>query len=522
MNAERPNPEERVLVVAPTQRDAQVTCTLLGKSGVHCVVCSDLPELSRELKAGAGAVILTDAVLPDPAMVLVQAALEHQAVWSDIPTVLLARDRERTPVAADALAALPNVTLLDRPASARSMISAVQSALRSRRRQYQIRDQLIQQAKAEEALRHADSRKDEFLATLAHELRNPLAVIFNSVQVLNRSGIGGDRAALMVAMVDRQSRLLVKLIDELLDVSRITTGKVALQRERLDLRAIVEAALETGNTVLQANHHEVEVDLSAGPVWVVGDRSRLAQVVGNLVNNAAKYTSEGGRISIALSQVGDQAVLRITDNGVGIPAEMLSKVFDMFTQINQTLDRAQGGLGIGLSLVRSLVQLHGGTVNAESPGPAQGSVFTVKLPVAEPPSAEVILEGPYSQPEISAPQRLRILVVDDNPDVADSLAEFLRSVGHQIRTEYGGAEGLVAAEEFKPQVIFCDVGMPGIDGHEVAARLRADSRYASAVLVAVTGWSTQEHKQRTQDAGFDMHLTKPVDLEEVEKILATV
>ena len=224
-----------------------------------------------------------------------------------------------------------------------------------------------------------------------------------------------------------------------------------------------------------------------------------------------------------MNQEGNQAVLRIADNGVGIPAEMLTQVFDMFTQINQTLDRAQGGLGIGLSLVQSLVRLHGGTVRAESPGPDRGSVFTVKLPVADPQlPKEVLAEVPLAQRGNGVQEHLRILVVDDNQDVADSLAEFLKSLGHRIRTEYSGAAGLMAANEFIPQVIFCDVGMPDIDGHQVAARLRADSRHASAVLVAVTGWGTEEHKRRTQDAGFDMHLTKPVNLDEVEKLLATV
>lgn len=514
--------EEQVLLVAPTHRDAEVTCALLNAAGVNCVACGDLHELAQRLGTGAGAIILTDTSLADPAMAELQGALAAQPAWSDIPTVLLTHDRERTPVVTRAIAALANVTLLDRPSSTRSMVSAVQSALRSRRRQYQIRDQLIQQAKAEEALREADLRKDVFLATLAHELRNPLAAIFSGAQVLNRRDGDPDVAARMVAMIDRQSRLLVKLIDDLLDVSRIATGKLILQKERLDMSTVVAAALETVQTVLLARRHNLRVIQPATPLWVIGDASRLAQVVGNLLNNAVKYTPEAGRITVSLSEEDGQAVLRVADDGVGIPADMLPRVFEMFTQVDKTLDRAQGGLGIGLSLVLRLMELHGGVALAESEGAGKGSVFTIKLPLAAQPDAGKQAGARGSLARGGSRRRLRILIVDDNADVADSLAAFLKSDSYDIRIEYSGAAGLAAADEFDPHVVFCDVGMPGIDGHQVAAHLRADGRHAGTVLVAITGWGTEEHRRRNQDAGFDVHLTKPVDLHEVERILANI
>lgn len=266
----------------------------------------------------------------------------------------------------------------------------------------------------------------------------------------------------------------------------------------------------------------MQLDLSAGPVWVVGDRSRLAQVVGNLVNNAVKYTPDGGRISIILNEEGGQAVLRVADNGVGIPAEMQSQVFEMFTQVSRTLNRAQGGLGIGLGLVRSLVQLHHGTVEVESPGVGLGSTFTVRLPLASRPLNDDLQASSSSAHQRIVREQLRILVVDDNRDVAQTLTDLLRSEGHQVRTAYSGSEALVAAAEGKPKVIFCDVGMPGIDGHQLAALIRADVQHASVLLVAVTGWGTDEDKRRARRAGFDMHLTKPVTFDDVTKILSKI
>ena len=517
---EAPSGELRVLVVAPTRRDGEVTCELLGRDDIECIVCKGLPDLTVELQADVGAVLLTDAVLNDRNVAEFIASLRQQPSWSDIPTIVLTRDRAQAPSAVLSLTTLSNVTILDRPSSTRSVVSAVKSALRARRRQYEIRDQLVAQQRAETALLDADKRKDEFLATLAHELRNPLAAIRTGLQVLVRSRADGDRTERMLAMIDRQSRLLVKLIDDLMDVSRISTGKVVLDRERLDLRIVLETGLEGGRTVEGGPGHDLAMNLPEAPVWISGDSARLIQVFGNLINNAIKYTPDGGRISISLAQEGASAVVRIVDEGVGIPSEMLHEVFEMFAQVDRNLDRSSGGLGIGLSLVRRLVELHGGTVGAESGGVGQGSSFTVRLPAL---AAEGPDSGHASGAASRVPRRpLKVLVVDDNPDVADSLAALLEDGGHEIRIAYDGPAGLRTAAELAPDVVFCDVGMPGMNGREVASTLRSDPACRSALLVAVTGWGTQEDKRLCEEAGFDFHCTKPVSVEQLETILARV
>jgi signal transduction histidine kinase len=517
--------EERVLLVAPTRRDAEVTCRLLGDAGIACLPCADLPHLAAEIGRGTGAVVLTDLALAAPGIDAFLARLGEQPSWSDIPVVLLIRDKDYSYEARHSLGAFTNVTLLDLPASTRSMLSAVQAALRSRRRQYENRDRIARQAEAEEALRDADQRKDEFLATLAHELRNPLATIRNCLPLLMQGPSDPELTRRLVGMMDRQSRLLVKLIDDLLDVSRIATGKVRLRRERLDLRAVVESALEMGQTALDAAHHAISVELPPGPVWVLGDHERLGQVVSNVLNNAVKYTPDGGRIVLTLAQEASDAVVRIADNGAGLPPELVPSVFDLFTQVNRTLDRSQGGLGIGLSLVKRLTELHGGSVGAASEGIDRGSTFTIRLPLHAPQahaSAPHGGDGANARAIDPPAKRLKVLVVDDNPDVADSLAVLLMARGHAIRTEYAGASGLEAAEEFAPDIVFCDIGMPGIDGHQLAKALRAKPRFAATLLVAVTGWGSEDHQRRTRQAGFDLHLTKPASLEAVDAILARV
>jgi signal transduction histidine kinase len=507
----------RVVVAAPTRRDGEITCDLLGKEGVECIVCSGLRGVTDVLESDVGAIVLTDASLRDPALESVVAKIQQQPPWSDLPILLLTRDKVRLPSATHALEARSNVTLLDRPSSTRALVSAVKSALRARRKQYQIRDQLVEQQKADEALRQADKRKDEFLATLAHELRNPLAAIRTGLEVVVRSPGEVERTERMVGMIDRQSRLLVKLIDDLMDVSRIATGKVVLQKARLDLRAVLEAVLEGGQSLLDTSRHDISLNLPATPVWVVGDPARLAQVIGNLFNNAGKYTPDGGRITVALTREDGQAVVRIIDSGVGIAPELLEQVFEMFAQVDRTLDRARGGLGIGLSLVRRLAELHGGTVTAQSDGVGHGSTFTVRLPVATEVDPTALRPHPQTAHK---PPRLKVLVVDDNKDVAQGLAALLEFDEHEIRIAYDGASALNEVGQFIPDVVFCDIGMPGMSGHELAARLRSNPRHKSALLVAVTGWGNEDDKRLSIQAGFDLHFTKPISAEQIESVLA--
>ena len=518
MSAEPPMSDERVLISAPTRRDGEVTRDLLRRASVTSVVCLGARELAAQLDTGVGAVLMTDHTLVDPHIAALLVALSQQPEWSDVPVLVMTAERDPSPPAARVLGAMTNVTVLDRPTSTRAMVSAVQASLRARRRQFQVRDQIIERLKAELALRDADRRKDEFLATLAHELRNPLAPIRTGLQVLDQVAADAPQGARVRAMMERQIKQLVKLIDDLLDVSRIATGKVRLQRERLDLRKVIEAALEGTQPFLDAAQLKVDVRTGNNPVWVVGDASRLAQVVSNLLHNAAKYTPQGGQMRVSLGRSDGHAVLRVVDDGSGIPPDMLEQVFELFAQVKRSPERTQEGLGIGLSLVRRLVLLHGGSVFAESAGLGTGSTFTVRLPSVDAPMATAVATADAGR--TTAQRRMRVLVIDDNVDAADALAIQLQMHGHLTRTEYGGATGLRVAQEFDPEVVFCDIGMSGVDGHEVAARMRTDPRHASTVLVALTGWGSDEDKRRTRRTGFDFHLVKPVSVDAVNEILS--
>jgi PAS domain S-box-containing protein len=368
--------------------------------------------------------------------------------------------------------------------------------------------------------KNAERRKDEFLATLAHELRNPLAPIRTGLQALGRPGGEGTTAGIR-AIMERQLAQMVRLIDDLLDVSRISSGKVVLQRSRIDLRAIAELAIEASSPFISAGHHEFTSELPEAPIWVDGDASRLSQVISNLLNNAAKYTAEGGQIKLNLCTDCGDAVVAVRDNGVGIPTEMLNEVFEMFTQVNRTLDRAQGGLGIGLSLVRRLTELHGGRVVAYSEGLGCGSVFTVRLPL---PAATEITRTALQTPkaEVHKASRLRILVIDDIPDVADVMKMLLDLEGFETRVAYSGAVALQLASQFSPDVIFCDIGLPEMDGHEIARRMRADPAIASAVLIALTGWGAEGELRKTRESGFDFHMVKPVDANALLELLSQI
>ena len=386
---------------------------------------------------------------------------------------------------------------------------------------------------AEKILRTEDRRKDEFLATLAHELRNPLAPLTTSLEIFKLAQPGGPVADKARGVMERQLRHLVHLIDDLLDVSRISTGKVALRRSRLTVQEVIAHAIEASQPLIDVAGHRLDVRMTATPIWVDGDLTRLAQVVSNLLSNAVKYTPNAGQIIISASTENAQAVVRITDNGAGIPADMLPKIFDLFTQVDGTLKRAQGGLGIGLALARSLLDMHGASVIGESPGLGEGSTFTVRLPLAAdavggeadrvPALAAVIPDASASARDSSAdtavPAR-RVFVIDDNVDAADMLAMMLQLSGCVTMTANDGEVGLVALPAFRADVAFIDIGLPGISGYEVARQIRADPQLADMVLVALTGWGSEADKLRATEAGFDSHLTKPVELSAVEALLA--
>jgi PAS domain S-box-containing protein len=376
----------------------------------------------------------------------------------------------------------------------------------------------LENARLYDQLRDQDRRKDEFLATLAHELRNPLAPIRTGLQVLQLSS-NAENAAKTRQMMERQLGHLVRMVDDLLDISRVTLGKLELKKERVDFRAILHSALETARPSIEANGHELALRLTKDPLPLEADPTRLAQVIANLLNNAAKYTPAGGRIQ--LTAEGDESVLiiRLSDTGIGIPPDMVQRVFDMFTQVGRSIDRAQGGLGIGLTLVRRLVELHGGTIDAESPGVGLGSTFTIRLPLVE-AQRESSSNAPKSLAR--AEQSLRILVVDDNVDAAESLAMLLELSGHITHLAHSGTDALTAARDFAPQVIFLDIGLPGLNGYEVAEFIRADVAMKQPTLIALTGWGAEDDRRRAEEAGFDHHLVKPVETSTLVDILASI
>ena len=374
---------------------------------------------------------------------------------------------------------------------------------------------LAEVGRRSEALREADRRKDEFLATLAHELRNPLAPIRNALEILKLAGDDPAKSLKAREMMQRQVSQMVRLVDDLLDVSRITTGKLAVRKTAFDLHAAIRDAVETARPFIESRKHALEIDLPRGATVIEGDRTRLSQVFSNLLNNAAKYTEPGGRIQLTLRQDGRDAVVTVRDNGIGMAPGSMDAIFDMFVQVDRTLERSQAGLGVGLTLARRLVELHGGTVEATSAGPGEGSEFTVRLPLSH-----ARLEESTPRADGGPETRMRrILLADDNADFANSMGQLLTSQGHEVRIAYDGAEALATARDFRPDIAFVDIGMPKVHGYEVARRLRSEAATSGCVLIAVTGWGQENDRKRAAEAGFDRHLVKPVDPAEIEAIL---
>ena len=414
-----------------------------------------------------------------------------------------------------------------------SKVAAVRSQENEYRGMIAVVLDISERLRAEEKLRvlatelsEADRRKDVFLATLAHELRNPLAPLRSGLHVMRLAGVTG-RVEQVRAMMERQLTQLVRLVDDLLDLSRVTSGKLELRKDRVDLRAVVEAAVETCQTVIEEAGHELAVVVPAEPIFVEGDAIRLAQILSNLLNNSAKYTPRGGHVRLTVEREGGHkggheggtAVVSVKDDGIGIPPAMLGRVFEMFTQVDRTLEKTTGGLGIGLSLVKGLLEMHGGTIDAKSEGEGMGSEFVVRLPAA----ASVVAgsDRPSGQTAGAAPSaRCRILIVDDNIDSADMLARLLELLGNEVRTANDGEAGVKVAAQFRPDLVLMDIGMPKLNGYEAARRIRDETWGSSMVLVALTGWGQDEDKRKSLEAGFDAHWVKPVDPAALNKLLS--
>jgi signal transduction histidine kinase len=427
--------------------------------------------------------------------------------------LLLAPQGGDSAIAAWAMDLLGNVSILERPLRITSLVSALRTALRSRRRQYELRDRLAQ-------LREADRRKDEFLATLAHELRNPLAPIQSALQLLRAKDAQPPRHVL--EMLERQVRHMVRLVDDLLEIARITRGRVGLRKECVEVGDIARSALEASRPLIEAGRHELALDLPAESLVVEADPVRMTQVLTNLLNNAAKYTPVGGRIALAARRDEDQVELCVRDNGAGIQPEMLARIFEPFSRGRLEGGCQQHGLGIGLALARAMVRLHGGTIEAKSAGLGRGSEFVVRIPaladgVQLPRSTDGV------RPRAAAIAG-RVLVVDDNRDAADSLGLLLGLQGLDVAIAYDGRSALDAMHDRRPQAVFLDIGMPDMDGLEVARAVRRDPELSGVVLIALTGWSQEEDVRRSRAAGFDHHLVKPVNVDSsaVQDLLASL
>jgi signal transduction histidine kinase/ActR/RegA family two-component response regulator len=646
----------RVLVLMPMARDAERTVRVLDQVDVSSMVCSDLAELCRMLREGAGAVLLTDEAINGDASGQLSEALLEQPAWSAVPVIVLAREswtQDNHRLAPDSR---NNFILVEQPVRTRTLTGVVLSALRGRCHQYQIRDALLmreqqsaqllaqderlrfalaagrlgsweldletaqldcseickvnfgcaegqpfsyaewqerifpedrararaaiersiregadydieyrtlfpngetrwvlvrgrsmqdaagrrrmagvslditeqkrmhealQKSEAElarqaEELRRTDRRKNEFLATLAHELRNPLAPIRTGVDLLAHapSPEAGERT---LGVMQRQVGHMVRLIDDLLDVSRITSGKLELKRERIKLGSILDAAIEASRPLIERKEHTLRVDAPDAALCLDADLTRLAQVVGNLLNNASNYTPSGGLIQLSAKRERDCVVISVGDNGSGIPADRIDEVFEMFSQVHLP-GASPGGLGIGLALVRSLVEMHGGTASATSPGLGRGSTFTIRLPLA--PTFELVENREQSDTSPHSTSQKRVLVVDDNEDAADLLATMLESFGYQTRTAYDSRAALSAHDAWNPPFVIHDIGLPDVSGYDLARELRRRQCARPLALVALTGWGTHDDKQKAFASGFDVHFTKPVDATALNQALS--
>ena len=500
--------ERRVLVLAPVGKDSSLVQTMLKRDAVECFACADVDSLARELARGAAALLVAEEALPSNGQLA--ALVQAQPPWSDLPVLILTRPGADSAAAARAMRTLGNVTLLERPVRVAALSSAVRSALRARERQYQTRAHVTEREEA-------DRRKDEFLATLAHELRNPLAPIRNSLDLLRVSG--ATPSPQVWDMMDRQVHQMVRLVDDLMEVSRITRGTIELRREAIALADVITAAIETSRPLIEAARHELTVVLPPEPLVVHADAMRLAQVFANLLNNAVKYTDPGGRITIAARRENGAVTVSISDTGIGIAADALPRVFDMFVQANARDSRAQTGLGIGLTLVRSLVEMHGGSVSAHSAGAGRGSEFVVHLPLGASRETHRMRGAPAPGKVAGVP---RVMVVDDNADAAESLAALLHILGADVHVSHDGRGALEALPSFRPAAIFLDLGLPGMDGYEIARHIRARAEAGKTLLVALTGWGQERDRRRTEAAGFDRHLVKPADLSALQAVLASL
>lgn len=506
-----PDRSEQILIVAPIGRDADLLCAQLRSAGLHCKSCKDLRELCTDIDHGVAAIIATEEAVPPDRMHELAQKLGEQPPWSEIPLILLtaAPALDQKARSFDLLARRTNVTLVDRPVRIKSLISAARSAVRARQRQYDVRDLMRQ-------LEDRIHERDRFLAVLGHELRNPLGAILLAAQMTDADGrLDGEHAEL----IERQSRHLTRLVNDLLDLSRVAAGKIVLKKNVLDLRKVAAQSIEVVRPAAERQNITLEVRNCERPLLADADGVRIDQILANILTNAVKYTPEGGHVTLALRPEEGDAVMEVTDDGVGIAPDRIGHIFELFAQAENAIGRSQGGMGIGLSLVRNLVELHGGNVHAYSDGVGKGSRFTVRLPLAKEEQRTLPRESQQPAVEVApAPSGRSIVIVEDNKDVRDLLRLRLKKLGHVVLDAQDGEEGLRVVLEQRPDMALVDLGLPGMDGFEVARGVRKELG-GEVVLVAVSGFGQPEDKRRALEAGFDEHITKPADVKDIESVL---
>jgi signal transduction histidine kinase/ActR/RegA family two-component response regulator len=510
----------RILLLLPTARDASLTQAILEDNDLHAHACHDVADLRAQVAHGAGAVLVGEEALLSGGLAQALADLiEHQPPWSDLPVLLLTREGADSLVVGDAVAMLGNVTLLERPMRVSALLSALRSALRARLHQYEIQAHLLQLERARDAEATEARRKDEFLAMLAHELRNPLAPIRNALHVLSFDDSDPERRAALRATMGRQVDHMVRLVDDLLEASRMSHGRIQLDLHPLDLCDGLRSAIELSAPLIEAGCYKLEVDLPDQPLPLNGDPVRIAQVFGNLLNNAAKYGRPGGRIRVRAFRDDTHAVVRVEDDGIGIEPSVLPHVFELFTQGRADRNRLKDGLGIGLALVKQVVELHGGDVRVGSEGRGKGAEFVVRLPLGTQPVEGAAPAQAPDEARTPDDDAMRVLIVDDNTDSARTLALMVELLGMQHRVAHDGPTALSLARAFKPDVGLLDIGMPGMDGYELARALHDDPQHAGMVLIAITGWSRAQDQKQARAAGFADHFRKPADIVRLSALL---
>jgi len=504
----------RLLIVAPYGRDADLISTHLDGAGLPCRVCNGFEELCREIAQGVGALLITEEALQPEETPRLAYTLDQQPPWSDIPMIILAGDAsiDSQSRSFGELGRRTNVTIIDRPVRIQSLISTAQSALRARERQYQIRDLM-------ETLEDRVNERDRFLAILGHELRNPLGAILLASQMKDDDGrLDGEHAEL----IERQSKHLTRIVNDLLDLSRVVSGKIVLKRQSLDLNEVLRQSVETVTAAARRQDVALAVRVADEALPVDVDPVRADQIITNVLTNAIKYTPEHGHVVVTVERDGDHACVHVKDDGVGIAPDRIGTIFELFAQAENAIGRAQGGMGIGLALVRNLLQLHGGTISVKSDGLGKGSDFIVSFPLStgEQIAAEQEAQAARAEaPSAGDGQPRRIVIVEDNPDVRELLRLKLRRLGHAVDAVADGHAGVSAIVDTKPDLALVDIGLPGIDGYEVALQVRR-SLGSDVFLVAVSGFGQPEDKRRALDAGFDEHITKPADVTDIENLLA--